>query len=68
MIIGLTGGIGSGKSVVGRMLATRFNLVENPGAIDRDGNVWPLDKPGLGLEVNEEFLLKHPPIEGPGYI
>ena len=46
----------------------RDELVSNPGAIDRDGNVWPLEKPGLGLEVNEEFLLKHPPIEGPGYV
>jgi D-galactarolactone cycloisomerase len=46
----------------------RDELVENPGTIDADGNVWPLDKPGLGLEVDEDFLLKHPPIEGPGYV
>jgi D-galactarolactone cycloisomerase len=46
----------------------RDDLVSNPGAVDKDGNVWPLDKPGLGLEVNEDFLKKHPPIEGPGYI
>ena len=46
----------------------RDELVDNPGRVDRDGNVWPLDKPGLGLEVNEEFLAKHPPIEGPGYV
>jgi L-alanine-DL-glutamate epimerase-like enolase superfamily enzyme len=46
----------------------RDELVANPGAIDKDGNVWPLDKPGLGLEVDEEFLAKHPAIEGPGYI
>jgi len=46
----------------------RDELVENPGKIDRDGNVYPLDKPGIGLEVNEEFLAKHPPIEGPGYV
>ena len=46
----------------------RDDLVSNPGTVDKDGNVWPLDKPGLGLEVNEEFLRKHPPIEGPGYI
>ncbi len=46
----------------------RDELVENPGSIDRDGNVWPLDKPGLGLDVNEEFLTKHPAIEGPGYV
>jgi D-galactarolactone cycloisomerase len=46
----------------------RDELVANPGEIDRDGNVWPLEAPGLGLEVNEEFLAAHPPIEGPGYI
>jgi len=46
----------------------RDELVENPGNIDKDGNVWPLEKPGLGLEVNEDFLAKHPAIEGPGYV
>ena len=46
----------------------RDELVANPGEIDRDGNVWPLEAPGLGLDVNEEFLAAHPPIEGPGYI
>jgi D-galactarolactone cycloisomerase len=46
----------------------RDDLVSKPYEVDRNGAVWPLDKPGLGLEVNEEFLLKHPPIEGPGYI
>ena len=46
----------------------RDELVENPAVVDRDGNVRPLDKPGLGLEVNEAFLSKHPAIEGPGYV
>jgi D-galactarolactone cycloisomerase len=46
----------------------RDELVANPGAIDRDGNVWPSEAPGLGLEVNEDFLNKHPAIEGPGYV
>ena len=46
----------------------RDQLCSKPYEVDRDGNVWPLEKPGLGLEVNEEFLLKHPAIEGPGYI
>jgi L-alanine-DL-glutamate epimerase-like enolase superfamily enzyme len=46
----------------------RDELVENPGKIDKDVNVYPLDKPGIGLEVNEEFLAKHPPLEGPGYV
>lgn len=35
---------------------------------DGQGNVVPLDKPGLGVEVDEAFLKAHPPIEGPGYI
>ena len=46
----------------------RDELVSNPGEVDKDGNVWPLEKPGLGVEVNAEFLTKHPAIEGPGYI
>jgi len=46
----------------------RDDLVSKPYEVDKDGNVWPLEKPGLGLEVNEEFLRKHPPIEGPGYV
>jgi D-galactarolactone cycloisomerase len=46
----------------------RDELVANPGVIDKDGNVWPSEAPGLGLEVNEEFLRRHPPIEGPGYV
>jgi L-alanine-DL-glutamate epimerase-like enolase superfamily enzyme len=53
---------------VSRANLFRDELVQNPGQIDKDGNVWPLDKPGLGLEVNEDFLAQHPAIEGPGYI
>src|SRR4051812_8057688 len=53
---------------VSRSNKFRDELGANPGAIDRVGNVWPLEAPGLGLEVNEEFLSAHPPIEGPGYI
>jgi L-alanine-DL-glutamate epimerase-like enolase superfamily enzyme len=53
---------------VSRSNKFRDELVSNPGAVDKDGNVWPLDKPGLGLEVNEDFLARHPAIEGPGYI
>ena len=53
---------------VSRANRFRDELVDNPGRVDRDGHVWPLEKPGIGLEVNEDFLLKHPPIEGPGYL
>jgi len=53
---------------VSRANRFRDELVSRPCEVDRDGNVWPLEGPGLGLEVNEEFLRKHPPIEGPGYL
>ncbi len=46
----------------------RDELCSTPYEIDKDGNVWPIDKPGLGLEVDEDFLLRHPAIEGPGYV
>lgn len=46
----------------------RDELCSTPYTVDKDGKVWPIDKPGLGLEVDENFLVKHPAIEGPGYI
>lgn len=39
-----------------------------PWRIGRDGNVLPLEKPGIGVEVDEDFLKAHPAIEGPGYV
>ncbi len=53
---------------VSRANRFRDELVDNPGGIDAGGCVWPLEKPGLGLEVDERFIERHPPIEGPGYI
>jgi len=32
------------------------------------GCVRPLEKPGVGVEVDEEFLVKHSVIEGPSYV
>jgi len=46
----------------------RDELVQNPGRVDADGMVWPLEAPGIGCEVNEDFLAHHPAIEGPGYV
>ncbi|MGE5130511.1 MAG: mandelate racemase/muconate lactonizing enzyme family protein [Sphingomonadaceae bacterium] len=46
----------------------RDELVANPGEVDSEGRVWPLEAPGIGLEVNEDFLAEHPAIEGPGYV
>ena len=53
---------------VSRSNLFRDELVANPGEVDGEGRVWPLEAPGIGLEVNEDFLAKHPAIEGPGYV
>ena len=46
----------------------RDELVSEPYALDADGCVRPIDKPGIGLEIDEQFLAKHPVIEGPAYV
>lgn len=46
----------------------RDKLVSTPYRIDKDGNVVPLDAPGIGVEVDEGFLKAHPVIEGPAYV
>ncbi|MCJ7839129.1 MAG: mandelate racemase/muconate lactonizing enzyme family protein [Burkholderiales bacterium] len=46
----------------------RDELVSRPFELGKDGCVRPLEGKGLGLEVNEEFLHKHPVIEGPAYV
>lgn len=39
-----------------------------PWTIGKEGTVLPLDAPGIGVEIDEEFLKAHPAIEGPGYV
>jgi L-alanine-DL-glutamate epimerase-like enolase superfamily enzyme len=46
----------------------RDELVSKPYVLDADGGVRPLERPGIGVEVNEAFLREHPVIEGPGYV
>jgi L-alanine-DL-glutamate epimerase-like enolase superfamily enzyme len=46
----------------------RDKLVSTPYRIDKDGNVAPLQAPGIGIEVDEGFLKAHPVIEGPAYV
>jgi D-galactarolactone cycloisomerase len=46
----------------------RDELSSRPFSVDRNGNVFPLEAPGLGLEVDEEFVARHPVIEGPAYV
>jgi L-alanine-DL-glutamate epimerase-like enolase superfamily enzyme len=53
---------------VSKLNLFRDQLTARPYEIDKNGCVWPLEKPGIGLEVDEAFLAKHPVIEGPSYV
>jgi D-galactarolactone cycloisomerase len=46
----------------------RDSLTTTPYSVGKDGCVAPLEAPGIGVEVDEEFLVKHPVIEGPSYV
>ncbi|HYM02841.1 MAG TPA: mandelate racemase/muconate lactonizing enzyme family protein [Stellaceae bacterium] len=46
----------------------RDELVSTPYRLDPDGTVRPLEAPGIGVEVDETFVSRHPVIDGPGYI
>lgn len=39
-----------------------------PYVLDAEGCVSPLEKPGVGLEIDEAFIAEHPLIEGPCYV
>lgn len=53
---------------ISRINPYRDQLGSKPYEIDRNGCVRPLEKPGIGVDVDEEFLRKHPVIEGPSYV
>lgn len=46
----------------------RDKLTSTPYVLDKEGCVRPLEQPGIGVEVDEDFLGKHPVIEGPSYV
>jgi D-galactarolactone cycloisomerase len=46
----------------------RDELTNRPDLLDANGCVRPGEAPGLGIEVDEEFLRAHPVIEGPAYV
>jgi L-alanine-DL-glutamate epimerase-like enolase superfamily enzyme len=46
----------------------RDHLTSRPDRLDENGCVRPPDGPGLGIDVDEQFLVAHPVIEGPAYI
>jgi D-galactarolactone cycloisomerase len=46
----------------------RDKLTSPACTLDEAGTVRPPEGPGLGVEIDEEFIAGHPVIEGPGYV
>jgi L-alanine-DL-glutamate epimerase-like enolase superfamily enzyme len=46
----------------------RDRLTSPACTLDKDGCVCPPEAPGLGVEIDEDFIRSHPVIEGPGYV
>jgi D-galactarolactone cycloisomerase len=46
----------------------RDQLCSLPFEVDAEGLVRPLERPGIGVEVDEHFIKAHPVIEGPCYV
>jgi D-galactarolactone cycloisomerase len=43
-------------------------FTSKPYEIGADGCVRPLESPGIGLDIDEDFLIANPVIEGPGFL
>lgn len=46
----------------------RDKLTTRAGVVDASGFARPPEGPGLGVEIDEEFIARHPVIDGPGYV
>jgi len=46
----------------------RDKLTSPVAEVGPDGFVRPPETPGLGVEIDEDFIQSHPVIEGPGYV
>jgi D-galactarolactone cycloisomerase len=53
---------------VSKVNSFRQGLTSLPYEVDKNGNVFPLDKPGIGVEVDESFIKEYPVIEGPAFV
>jgi L-alanine-DL-glutamate epimerase-like enolase superfamily enzyme len=46
----------------------RDQLIDPPIRVAADGTISPSNKPGIGVDVNEDLITHYAGIEGPGYI
>ena len=61
-------GNGYFEADVSRINPYRDQLGTRPYELSRDGTVRPPEGPGLGLEIDEDFIRAHPAIPGPSYV
>ena len=52
---------------VSKLNPLRDDLASGQSQISPEGTFVPSEKPGLGIEVNEDFIRDHPPILGSAY-
>lgn len=46
----------------------RDEMGSPPYQVGAEGTVCPLEAPGIGIDIDEEFLRAHPVIDGPSYV
>ena len=46
----------------------RDELIDPPIRVAADGTISPSDKPGIGVDVDEEMILRYAGVEGPSYV
>jgi L-alanine-DL-glutamate epimerase-like enolase superfamily enzyme len=46
----------------------RDELIDPPIRVGADGTITPSEKPGIGVDVNEDMILHYPGTEGPAYV
>ncbi len=46
----------------------RDELIDPPVRISDDGTISPNEKPGIGIEVDEDMIRHYAGVEGPGYV
>jgi len=43
-------------------------LIDPPIRVANDGTILPSEKPGVGVDVNEDMILHYAGVEGPSFI
>jgi D-galactarolactone cycloisomerase len=60
------GGYFEGDASVGNLFRDR--MTSQPYQVGKDGTVRALESPGLGVEVDEDFIAGHPFVEGASFV